>query len=332
MATNGHMGPWQKSKAAVKWVDSKLHDRPRLVNLEVTKKCNAGCGFCPYWMTKTETVLDDYAPIIRKFTPMVVTISGGEPTLRKNIVDIVGGIKESQRFVYVSMVTNASLMTPELAQKLFGAGLSQITFSVDFPDERHDAGRKLPGNLARIKKLCRDLQPIGFDRISFNTFIMKDNMSEAVNIAKLAYELGVSVSYSAYSSLKTDKDDQMVLPSDVPQLHRTIEEIIALKRRTGHVRNSDYYLRKIPEYFAKGGIGGCQAGRAWIHVTADGHVQPCSELPVIAHFSEYTVADLEKSKLCDKCWFACRGESTVPVSAARVGEMIGKPSFGAQLA
>src|SRR5690606_22552327 len=121
-----------------------------------------------------------------RFKPMVVTISGGEPTLRKDLVEIVRGIKQAQSFVYVAMVTNGSLMTRELAEQLFAAGLSQLNFSVDFPDERHDVGRGLPGNLEKIKGMCRDYQDIGFDRISFNTFIMKDNMGDIPAIAQLA--------------------------------------------------------------------------------------------------------------------------------------------------
>lgn len=325
---NGKLTVWEKTKAAVKWVDSTVNSRPRLVNLEVTKKCNARCGFCPYWMTKTETVIDDYAPIIQRFRPMVVTISGGEPTLRKDLVELVRGIKQAQSFVYVAMVTNGSLMTRELAEQLFDAGLSQLNFSVDFPDERHDEGRGLPGNIAKIKEMCRDFQDIGFDRISFNTFIMKDNLDDVVNIAKLAWDLGVSVSYSTYSVLKTDKDEYMIGPEDVPHVAKVINQLIEMKHSHGHIRNSDYYLSRIPEYFAKGALGGCEAGKKWIHVNPEGMVQPCSELEPIAHYSSYTEKDLEKADICDKCWFACRGESSAPIDMGRVSELGVQPDFG----
>ncbi|MEW6778030.1 MAG: radical SAM protein [Bdellovibrionota bacterium] len=332
MATNGSITAWEKTKAAFKWADAQLYGRPRLLNLEVTKKCNARCGFCPYWMTKTEEVLDDYAPVVQKFKPMVVTVSGGEPTLRKDIVEVVRGIKQSQRFVYVQMITNGSLMTEELAKKLFDAGLSQMTFSVDFPDERHDVGRGLPGNLERIKKLCRVIPSYGFDRVAFNTFFMKDNLDSVMDTAKLAYDLGVCISFSAYTTLKTDKDEQMVPAERIPEMMETVEKLIAMKRQTHHIRNSDHYLRMIPQYFAKGGIGGCEAGKKWIHVTADGHVKPCSELEVIAHYSDYTERDLEKANICDKCYFACRGESSAPVNLGRVQELSGRPNFGEALA
>lgn len=324
---NGKLTVWEKTKAAMKWVDSTVNSRPRLVNLEVTKKCNARCGFCPYWMTKTETIIDDYAAVIERFRPMVVTISGGEPTLRKDLVDIVRNIKNAQSFVYVAMVTNGSLMTRELAEQLFDAGLSQLNFSVDFPDKRHDEGRGLPGNIARIQEMCRDFQDIGFDRISFNTFIMKDNLDDVVDIAQMAADLNVSVSFSTYSVLKTDKDEYMIGPEDVPHVAKVIEQLIDMKRRTGHIRNSDYYLRRIPEYFAKGALGGCEAGRKWIHVNPEGLVQPCSELEPVAHYSSYTEKDLEKADICDKCWFACRGESSAPIDMGRISELGVQPSF-----
>lgn len=331
MPSQGKLTLWEKTKAGFKWVDSIANNRPRMVNLEVTKKCNARCDFCHYWMTKREDVLDDYAPVIRRFRPMVVNISGGEPTLRKDLPELTRKMKDAQSFLYIQMITNGSLMTPELGQKLFEAGMNAVNFSVDFPDERHDKGRGLKHSLQKIKDACEYLPEIGFDRVGFNTFINAENMDSAVDIARLAHELKVSISFSTYSPMKTDDDRFMVEPTLVPRLHNVIEQLVAMKRKTGHIRNSDEYLWRIPEYFAKGGLDGCEAGKKWIHVTPDGHIQPCSELEIIAHYSNYSTKDLEKADICDKCWFACRGESSVPISVRRVGEFISKPNFDTPL-
>ena len=63
-----------------------LRRRPVLVHFEVTLRCNARCGFCDYWKTDPsakETELKSFADAARFFNPMIVTFTGGEPTLRR---------------------------------------------------------------------------------------------------------------------------------------------------------------------------------------------------------------------------------------------------------
>ena len=57
--------------------------------MEVTKLCNARCDFCDYWQTRNEERLKDYSDLIRKIDPLVVMVTGGEPMLRKDIVEQV---------------------------------------------------------------------------------------------------------------------------------------------------------------------------------------------------------------------------------------------------
>ena len=52
-----------------KLLETKITKSPKLVNLEVTKKCNARCDFCDYWQTQHEEKLDDYTDLIKKINP-----------------------------------------------------------------------------------------------------------------------------------------------------------------------------------------------------------------------------------------------------------------------
>ncbi len=327
MASTGTISFQDRINATLKLADLKINPRPKHVNLEVTKKCNARCTFCFYWQTKDETVLDDYSQIVRKFDPMIVTISGGEPTLRQDLPQLVRGMKDATDFVYISMVNNGSLLTKERAKELHAAGMNQINFSLDFPDERHDVYRGMKGNYQRIVGLIKEIRDIGFDRINFNTFIMRDNLHDVVNITKLAYELGIGASFSCYSTMKTDKDEYMIPPEEINDVHAVVNELVNLKHKYGHIRNSDYYLLNIPDYFVRGSKDGCRAGKDWVHVTAEGYIQPCSELPIKAHYSEFNENTITEKDICDKCWFACRGESQAPLNMARVGEILKKPDY-----
>jgi len=42
----------QAVNAVAKYIYTKATRRPKLVNLEITKLCNATCDFCDYWQTR----------------------------------------------------------------------------------------------------------------------------------------------------------------------------------------------------------------------------------------------------------------------------------------
>jgi MoaA/NifB/PqqE/SkfB family radical SAM enzyme len=114
----------------------------------------------------------------------------------------------------------------------------------------------------------------------------------------------------------------MVTPGRFEKLQEVIAEIKQMKLKYGHVKNSDYYLDNILTYFKTGGIGNCQAGKKWLQATPDGYVQQCSELPRVAHYTDYNPAEV-KTPACTKCWYTCRGESEGPrLSFSRLKDLV----------
>jgi MoaA/NifB/PqqE/SkfB family radical SAM enzyme len=77
--------------------------------------------------------------------PCVVQVSGGEPLMRPDLVDIVRAIKDRNGLPYTILVSNWSLMTEERYLELRAAGINQFSVSLDFPDQRHDDFRRPPG-------------------------------------------------------------------------------------------------------------------------------------------------------------------------------------------
>jgi len=310
----------QKLEGFFKYFRIKVQKSPIFMALEVTKHCNAKCNICDYWKTKSESRLDDYLPVVQRINPLVVTLTGGEPLLRKDLSDIIYRIKENTNFIYVCIVTNGSLLTEEKAKELWKAGLNQLSISLDYLGAKHDEQRGIKGLYAHISNLIPNLSTGSDNDIVLNTVIMKDNMDQLVDIARQAHEWNVKVSYSAYTAMKTFNRAHIVKPESLEQLRAEITEIIKLKSDLGNIMNSDYYLKRIPIYFETGAIGGCQAGRSFIQVTPDGYLKPCAELPVFCHYSEYNGRPNEVT--CDKCWYACRGESEAPVTLRRIMEFV----------
>src|SRR6185503_6852870 len=145
--------PWHVAPFAVKYAWLTARRRPVLVHFEVTLRCNAGCGFCDYWKTDASaraSELKSFADAARYFNPMLVTFTGGEPTLRRDLEDIVAEVDRAIRLKYVTLITHGRMLTPVRAMSLWKPGVHQFNISLDYLDGRHDAARGIPGLTAKI--------------------------------------------------------------------------------------------------------------------------------------------------------------------------------------
>jgi MoaA/NifB/PqqE/SkfB family radical SAM enzyme len=301
-----------------------LHARsPRILYLEVTKRCNAFCSFCPYWQDHRRNELTDYSPIVLKLRPFCVTFTGGEPLLRRDLPTLVSQVTALTPRPYTAVLTNGWLMSVERARQLRDAGCEQISISVDYVGEKHDQQRGLPGLFARIERRIPQLLKLGFDRLNINTVIMRSNLDQITRLARLAAEWGVTISFSAYSNMKTNDDAEFIGRDQLPQLRATVEELRALKQ-DGHVITSHFYFDHVVEYFVNGGRVGercTAAGHDFLHIDPWGGVKACPEFEPFAHWTELDFKRPPEHG-CTRCWYGCRGENEAPLTPGRIGELL----------
>ena len=306
---------------AIRWLGHQLkRQKLKHLTIEVTKRCNAKCAFCPYWAEEQQEELRDFAAIVTQFNPLVVSLSGGEPLLRRDLIDLINKIRKADAVVYLSMVTNGALLTFQKAEELREAGLNQLSISLDYMGEKHDRERKIPGLYNHIKELLPELTPLGFDAITLNTVIKNDNLDHIPQILDFVEKTGISIVFSSYCSLKTGDNQWMVSEQNLKKLQQTIELIKAHKRENNMVRTSFYYLERVVEYFRKGEVPGCQAGIKWLQVTPQGNIKPCAELAEIGDYRNVNLKSRQPVS-CSTCWYSCRGESEAPINLRRVKEL-----------
>ncbi|HEY3439467.1 MAG TPA: radical SAM protein [Paludibaculum sp.] len=315
--------PWsRKIAAALRFPLLRAANYPTLVNLEVTHRCNARCDFCRYWTTKSEQVLTDYAPVVRKLKPLALVFTGGEALLRPDIVQLVAGVRKASPSVYLSMVTNGWLLSVSRALALWDAGLDQITISLDFLDERHDRARGIPGLTARILSTVPLLKERGIDNIVLQTFIRRDNLDAVLDVVTWAKQNGVKASVSTFTPMKTGDDQYSLTPSQMPALRILVDRLVKLKKEGWPITSSTYYLNRIPEFFSNGEVDGCLAGRRFVGVTPSGEIQACSEMPVECMYTEWKPGRFGRTE-CGGCWVPCRGENQAPINWERVRQAVG---------
>jgi MoaA/NifB/PqqE/SkfB family radical SAM enzyme len=296
---------------------------PRILYVEVTKRCNAFCDFCPYWQTHRRDELDDYAPIVARMKPFCVTFTGGEPLLRRDMPELVASVVALPQRTYTALLTNGWLLSVEKARALRAAGLEQVSISIDYVGAEHDRQRGLQGLYDRIVGRMPELRRVGFDRIVINTVLMESNLDHVVELARLTARWGVYSSFSCYSTLKTDEHGELVKPARMASLRRAIGELKRLKRRQGNIISSEFYLDNAIRYFENGGRLGdrCEAaGRRFFHVDPWGYVKICPEFAPFAHWTELDEKRPEPHT-CTRCWYGCRGENEAPITLARIRDL-----------
>ena len=318
--------PWHVPLFLVKYAYLTMARKPVLVHFEVTMRCNARCGFCDYWKTDPAakaTELKSFADAARFFNPMVITFTGGEPTLRRDLEDVVGAVSDAVRLKYMTLITHGGMLSPERARSLWKAGINQFNISLDYLDERHDRARGIPGLGARIMGAVPRMREIGITGIRFNTVIKRDNLDQLLPIVRRARELGCGVNFSCYTDSKNGNPDGLIEDSQVRELEGTVAELLAYKRKNrGVITNSDYYLEQIPRY-VRGEIDEpCRSGMRTIHVDPTGRVKRCPDFPVDFHWSEFRKYEPIN---CNACYYACRGEAQAPLQFSRVRDVMATP-------
>lgn len=318
--------PWHVPLFLAKYAWLGLTRRPVLVHFEVTMRCNARCGFCDYWKTpaaERENETERCADAARFFNPMLVTFTGGEPLLRRDLEELVAAVRDAIRLKYITLITHGGMLTPERGRSLWEAGVSQFNISLDYVDGRHDAERGIPGLTGKILNAVSAMRSAGIDAIRFNTVIKRENIAHLVEIVRVAQELGVGVNFSVYTDFKNGNREHLVQNGSVDHAAEVVSQLLALKRRRrGVITNSDYYLEHVPRYLRGELTEPCQSGIRTIHIDPSGHVKRCPDFPADFHWRDFKrYQPIE----CNRCFYACRGEAQAPLRLSRVRDVMAHP-------
>jgi MoaA/NifB/PqqE/SkfB family radical SAM enzyme len=317
--------PWHVPLFLAKYAWLTARRAPVLVHFEVTMRCNARCGFCDYWKTPAsarDTELQSFADAARFFNPMMVTFTGGEPLLRRDLEGLVASVRDAISLRYITLITHGAMLSTDRARALWAAGVDQFNISLDYIDGRHDAARGIPGLTERIFASVSGMRAAGIDGIRFNTVIKHDNVDQILPLLARAVELGVGVNFSVYTDLKNGNREHLLQDGRIEDTERVVRELLAFKRRRrGIITNSDHYLEQIPRYLRGELREPCRSGIRTVHIDPTGHVKRCPDFPTDFHwrdFQRYEPID------CNRCYYACRGEAQAPLRLSRVQDVLAR--------
>lgn len=282
-------------------------------DLIVTEKCNMRCSMCDYWTRKPSKEMNftDYLSALAKLKKLgikIISITGGEPLLRKDIFEI---IKLFSKDFFVVLNTNGTLINKEIAEKLKNSGLFAISISIDSLTKKHDKQRGVSGTLAKALNAINLLKDSDIN-LSMKAVLTKLNENEIEDLIQFAKNNDIKIGFNFYTESMSNKNSNLNLSNH----KKTINELLRLKRKYKDVIVSTrHYLERGLIYY-KGSLPVCQAGLFYFCIFPDGNIYRCAKLKnePIANMKKDSL-DVIKQKIkeikptdCNSCWVSCRGE------------------------
>ncbi len=167
----------------------------RLVAWELTRSCNLACVHCraaaqdrPYegelTLAECRRVMDEIAEVAQP----IVILTGGEPLLRPDVFELAA--YGNEKGFRMTLATNGTLLTPEIADRMIATGIQRISISIDGASaQSHDAFRMVPGAFEGALRGIAAARAAGLD-FQVNTTITQANIEEFPKIHELVVSLG----------------------------------------------------------------------------------------------------------------------------------------------
>ncbi len=166
------------------------------LRVSITDRCNLRCSYCMPREGISQIGHDDilrYEEILRIVRVAVgmgiskVRLTGGEPLVRRGVVDFISSLASMEGLNDISLTTNGTLLEAFAAQ-LFAAGMKRINISLDSLNAEKYAHITRGGDLSTVLAGIAAVHRLGFAPIKINTVAIKGfNEDEILDFAKLSF-------------------------------------------------------------------------------------------------------------------------------------------------
>jgi cyclic pyranopterin phosphate synthase len=183
----------------------------KVLRLSITDRCNFRCVYCMPedgvpWLPKDdvltfEEICDVVRAAINVHNIRRFKLTGGEPTVRHGLVDLVRMLRRIDGIEDLSLTTNGMLLE-DLAGPLKSAGLDRITVSID--SLKADRFKRITrtGDLDTVMRGLDRCEDVGFSSLKINCVTMRGtNDDEFADFARLSLTRKLTVRFIEYMPL-----------------------------------------------------------------------------------------------------------------------------------
>jgi cyclic pyranopterin phosphate synthase len=167
------------------------------LRISITDRCNLRCAYClPEngidWLKRDDLLsADEIVSVVKAATELGVQkirLTGGEPLVRPDVLDIVRRIAATPGIREVSITTNAMLLE-KMAAPLAEAGLTRVNISMDTLDLEKFRRIARFGNIDHVWRGLQAAQDAGLAPLKINTVVVRGvNDDELFSLARLSVE------------------------------------------------------------------------------------------------------------------------------------------------
>jgi len=296
--------------------------------LAVTYRCDSKCRMCNIWKLDPQELLgvDDYGKIPSSLKD--INISGGEPFLRKDIIDVINTVNEKCRGPRIVISSNGFRteriieVMETLRKTIPNIG---IGISIDGVGEKHDQIRGVEGAYQKATATLLQLQERGFTNVRIGFTAMNDNAHEMKAVYDLACLMGFQFTTSVAQNSEIYFSTQENTGVSDEALQDAMGYVIKKELASGHPK------RWMRAYFESGSLLfnreqrrllPCKAGIEFFYLAPEGLVYPCLSIPEQMgnlreqSFEEIWESDRAKAVRkqidgCEQCWMICTARSAL---------------------
>jgi len=285
-----------------------LGNQLRLVFWETTAGCNLSCRHC----RRVDVFGSGLAPgdmptesclrlvdSVAAFARPILVLSGGEPLIRPDILDIAA--HATGRGLPVALATNGTMVDSSMAGRIVAAGVRRVSISFDgATPEVHDSFRGLHGSFESALAGFRALRELGMS-MQVNCTVARHNVHQLEQIVSLALDNGAEALHffmlvPVGCGVELSREMQLPPAQYEEVLNWIYDKSVEYPGLQLKATCAPHYFRialqrgGVEAMRAKGhGHGamhtmtrGCLAGTAVCFVSHSGEVFPCGYLPVAA--------------------------------------------------
>ncbi|MEW6045700.1 MAG: radical SAM protein [Bacillota bacterium] len=276
---------------------------PISVALEITNRCNLSCIHCANRAgreSREELTTGEVMKLFDEWLQLrvfMVTITGGEPFSRKDMVDLLQYADE--RGLHVFVLTNGLLITPRMLERIPRSVGFQL--SIDGLGDQYEYIRG-PGTFRRllqtIELLRADRRPMGATLV-----FTKRNSRHAKEVLQFCLEKGIRLKVDPLLPLGRALDRWDDLAPDVADAQLFLE---VRRAKIEHFRRAykdlfpsgrPFNVMDLPEILGALFLA-CEGGRSDLWVRYDGRAYPCANLSAA---DEFMLGSVRESS-CETIW------------------------------
>jgi cyclic pyranopterin phosphate synthase len=258
-------------------------NRPVLnLRISVTQQCDKHCPYCHReGETSPSTVMtvDEIVRIVRIAISLGISrikLTGGEPLLRKEIVEIVEGINELDGLTDLSMTTNGAHMKG-LAKDLKKAGLGRVNVSLPTLDPKVYSS-VMGGNLQDALEGVKAAVEAGIQPVKLNMLVLKNvNDGEIERMSQFAAQTRTILQLIELEPVNLSKEYYERYHLSLDKIEQKLEMLASETRVRKYMQKRRVYILPKVKVEVIRPIENTEfcANCTRIRVTSDGKLKPC---------------------------------------------------------